>query len=169
MLESFLTLLFQGGWVLYVIVGTAFLIFSLALERIFYYVMGHGKITKSLKSEWDARSDRESWNAHAIRDEMVSRVKASTHTNVEFIKVLVAIAPLLGLLGTVWGMINVFDDLAFSAGATSARSMSGGIFKAIIPTMAGLLVSLLGLLLSNFIERKGRRETAHFAEKLAYE
>lgn len=157
--------LLTGGPVLIVIMIAAFAMFSFIMERLAYYAMAHRPFTRQLRGEWESRTDHSSWKAHAIRDELVSRVKAKTETNVAIIKTLVAIAPLLGLLGTVWGMIEVFDVMALS-GSSNARAMAGGVFKATIPTMAGMVVALFGLFLSNYIERKGRRETARFADAL---
>ena len=54
----------------------------------------------------------------------------------QIIKSLVALCPMLGLLGTVTGMIEVFDVMAI-AGSGNVRGMAGGISKATLPTMAG--------------------------------
>lgn len=157
--------LLTGGPVLYWIMLAAFAMFSFIMERLAYYTMAHRPLTRQLRGEWEQRTDHTSWRAHAVRDELISQVKAKTEMNVSIIKTLVAIAPLLGLLGTVWGMIEVFDVMALS-GSSNARAMAGGVFKATIPTMAGMVVALFGLFLSNYIERKGRRETARFADAL---
>jgi len=81
---------------------------------------------------------------------MVSQVKERTDTNVGIIKTLVALLPLLGLLGTVTGMIEVFDVMALS-GSSNARLMAGGVFKATIPTMAGMTAALSGLYFSTVL------------------
>ncbi len=155
----------MGGPILWPIFFTALAMLSFVMERMAYYMFAHKPAKAKLVAEWNARSDRKSWKAHAIRDEMVSKIKAQTETFVSIIKTLVAIAPLLGLLGTVWGMIEVFDVMALS-GSSNARDMAGGVFKATIPTMAGMVIALVGLFLSNFVERKSRRETARFADSL---
>lgn len=166
--NALLTLLIQGGGVLYFIMALAFAMFSFIMERFAYYLTAHKGTVARLKADWDQRTDRNSWRAMAIRDELISQVKAKTGTNVAIIKTLVAIAPLMGLLGTVTGMISVFDVMALS-GSSNARLMAEGVFKATIPTMAGMTVALPGLFLSNFIERKGHRETARFADSLETE
>lgn len=155
----------NGGPVLVAIMFAAFALWSFILERFAYYFLAHGSLKKSLRKEWEARQDKTSWRAHAIRDELVSQVKVKTEQNVSIIKTLVAIAPLLGLLGTVWGMIEVFDVMALS-GSSNARLMAGGVFKATIPTMAGMTIALSGLYFPTYFERKGRRETARFADTL---
>ena len=118
-----------------------------------------------MRDEWISRSDKTSWRALAVRDELVSRVKVRTDQNVGIIKTLVAMAPLLGLLGTVTGMINVFDVMALT-GSSNARLMAGGVFQATIPTMAGMTIALSGLYFPTHFERKSRRETARFADEL---
>jgi biopolymer transport protein ExbB len=154
-----------GRPVLFAIGLAAFAMFAFIMERLAYYSMAHKPLTASLLSEWNARPDRRSWRARAVRDALISTVRSKTETSVGIIKTLVAIAPLLGLLGTVWGMIEVFDVMALS-GSSNAKAMAGGVFKATIPTMAGMVVALVGLFFSNYVERKGRRETARFADKI---
>jgi len=78
---------------------------------------------------------------------------------------LVALLPLLGLLGTVTGMIEVFDVMALS-GSSNARLMAGGVFKATIPTMAGMTAALSGLYFSTVLPRWSVRETARFSDEL---
>lgn len=78
------------------------------------------------------------------------------------ILVLAAIAPLLGLLGTVIGMVATFDVIA-RFGTTNARAMAGGISEALITTQAGLIVAVPGLIMGNVLRRraegiKGRME-----------
>ncbi len=65
---------------------------------------------------------------------------------------LTAIAPLLGLLGTVTGMINVFHVITLH-GASDPRLMSGGISEALVTTMLGLSVAIPLMLLHNVLSR----------------
>ena len=155
-----------GGFVLKIIMITALFLWTFIMERLAYYLFAHKAIQARLKAEWDAREDKSSWKARAIRDEMVSQIKERTDTNVGIIKTLVALAPLLGLLGTVTGMIEVFDVMALS-GSSNARLMAGGVFKATIPTMAGMVVALSGLFFSNVLPRWSARSTARFADELS--
>lgn len=154
-----------GGGVLIVIFIAAFFLWSFILERVAYYMFAHRPLKNNLRNEWANRTDKTSWNAQAIMDEMVSQIKVRTSANVGIIKTFVAIAPLLGLLGTVTGMIEVFDVMALS-GSSNARAMAGGVFKATIPTMAGMVIAITGLFFPNYFERKSRRETAKFADEL---
>ena len=164
-LNSLQQFLNQGGPVLLAIMVLAFFLWAFIFERLAYYQVAHKPMLRRLRGEWTERSDKSSWRAQAIRDELVSQVKLNSSQNVDIIKMMVALAPLLGLLGTVTGMIEVFDKMALS-GSSNARDMAGGIFKATIPTMAGMTVALSGMFFPSFFERKSRSETAKFDDLL---
>lgn len=76
---------------------------------------------------------------------------------------LAAIAPLLGLLGTVSGMITTFDVISLF-GTGNARAMAGGISEALITTQSGLLVAIPGLFMSAFLNRRAHRLESHLNE-----
>jgi biopolymer transport protein ExbB len=69
------------------------------------------------------------------------------------IAILAGIAPLLGLLGTVIGMIETFDVISLF-GTGNAKALAGGISVALITTQSGLLVAIPGLLLSAVLSRR---------------
>jgi len=161
-LQQFLEM---GGPVLVAILIATFVLWALILERLLYYGLAHAGVVRRAVREWDARDDHSSWYAHAVRDKLISEVKLKTNQNVEFIKTMVALAPLLGLLGTVTGMVTVFDAMAI-VGSSDARAMSAGVSRATIPTMAGMVVALSGLFFVYTFESRVRRETAKLADKL---
>jgi biopolymer transport protein ExbB len=72
------------------------------------------------------------------------------------IGVLASIAPLLGLLGTVTGMMATFDVIALF-GTGNARAMAGGISEALLTTQSGLLVAIPGLYMSIYLNRRAER------------
>ncbi len=75
-----------------------------------------------------------------------------------------ALCPLLGLLGTVTGMVTVFDAMATQGG--NARSMAAGVSMATIPTMSGMVASLSGVVGSTFLKRKVDFEIELFQDHL---
>src|SRR5690606_26850107 len=105
-----------------------------------------GDVQRSLDA-WEARKERKSWNARQIREAMISRMSEKITRNMDMIAALIAICPLMGLLGTVTGMIEVFSVLATSGGG-DAKQMAGGVSKATIPTMAGMVAALSGLFIN---------------------
>ena len=136
-----------GGQVLLVIAVLIFAMWLLILERFMYFFNGYRHYKKDVKNTWKTRSERNSWNAEQIRQAMVSRASMRLNANLPLINVMVALCPLLGLLGTVTGMIEVFDVMAIT-GTGSARSMASGVSKATIPTMAGMVGALSGVFAS---------------------
>lgn len=157
-----------GGPVLMLIMGVTFFMWALILERIMYWTTANGAVKKRAVREWSARTDHKSWYAHAVRDKLISEVKQDASRFNGIIKALVAVTPLLGLLGTVTGMVFVFDVMA-TTGSSNARLMASGISQATIPTMAGLVASLSGLVCINFFEAYVRKTESRISEDLVIE
>jgi biopolymer transport protein ExbB len=152
-LQEFLA---RGGPVLLAIMAATFVMWALILERLFYFRLAHNSVAEEALSEWRSRSDRKSTYAHWVKDKIVSEVRQKAQANVGFTKALVALAPLLGLLGTVTGMVTVFDYMAITDGA-DAKAMSRGVSQATIPTMAGMVASISGILFTSGMDRKVNR------------
>ncbi len=161
-LRSFLE---TGGPVLLWIMGVTFFMWVLMIERIWYFLFSHPFVRRRAKRQWEARTDHKSWYAHKIREALISEVKAETHSGINMIKTLIALAPLFGLLGTVTGMVEVFDVMALT-GSSNARAMASGISRATIPTMAGMVAAISGLYLASILERMARREVSKITDEL---
>jgi biopolymer transport protein ExbB len=73
-------------------------------------------MSRDIHDRWEARSERKSWNAHQIREGMISQFSMATNRSIPMIQTLVALCPLLGLMGTVTGMIKVFGVMAADDG-----------------------------------------------------
>ena len=86
----------------------------------------------------------------------------------ETLGTVAAITPLLGLLGTVTGMIEVFDVMA-AAGNSNARAMASGVSKATIPTMAGMVAALSGLYFSVQLQRFARDKSEKLADRMTHD
>ncbi len=153
---------------MFVIGFVTFLMWILIFERIIYYQVGHRALVESVMRQWNLRSDRRSWNSRKIRDAMISRVFLGVDDSLPLIKTLVALCPLLGLLGTVTGMIEVFEVMAFS-GSGNARSMAAGVSRATIPTMAGMVSAVAGLLATTLLTRFAHREVEQLRAELTTE
>ena len=151
-----------------VLLGIAFLtavMWTLIIERVVYFRILYRKERKQVLALWAGRADHSSWHAHQIRRMLVSQVKMNLERGIGAIKTTVALCPMAGLLGTVTGMIEVFDVMA-SAGGGNARGMAGGVSKATLPTMAGMVAALSGMLFSVQLERFAQTETERVASRL---
>jgi len=154
-----------GGDVLTLIAVTIFMMWALIVERLIYFRTGLRAMGKEIHETWEQRPERKSWNAQQIREAMVSRFSMAANIGVPVIQTLVALCPLLGLMGTVTGMIEVFDVMAIS-GTGNARSMASGVSKATIPTMAGMVGALSGVFLTTIITRSIETRVEHLEDGL---
>ena len=80
------------------------------------------------------------------------------------VKTIVVLAPLVGLLGTVMGMIETFDALQSSSMFAQGDSISGGISKALFTTELGLVVAVPGLIVGKILDRKEERFALEFEQ-----
>ena len=157
--RDFMTL---GGPVLLAIAFVIFLMWVLIVERLIFFRTGMKQMSRDLYSAWEERPERQSWKSEHIRELMISRFSMSTHKGIPMIQTLVALCPLFGLLGTVTGMIKVFEVMAVS-GSGNVRAMAAGVSQATIPTMAGMVGALSGVLFVTILSRRAAREV-HFLE-----
>jgi biopolymer transport protein ExbB len=158
----------RGGPVLYGILVVCVMLWTLILERLWFFYHTMPSRIKNYRQHWTDRGERSSWTARQIRRYMISQFKLETQTWLSFITLLIAICPLLGLLGTVTGMVSVFDVLAIT-GTGNARAMAAGISQATLPTMAGLLVALTGLYFKTRFQRLAQQGHQRLADILTTE
>lgn len=154
-----------GGDILIIITLMTLLMWTLIIERLFYFHKSHDINVQSSIELWENRSERTSWHAQQMRSRLISIVSQETHRHLKLIRSCVALCPLLGLLGTVTGMIEVFEVMALS-GTGNARSMADGVSRATVPTMAGMVAALSGVAMSAMLQKKANREKQLLAEHM---
>ena len=154
-----------GGPVLKAIAATIFVMWVLIVERIMFFRSTLKEMSRDIQNTWESRPERRSWEAHQIRELMISRFSISVNRGIAMIQTLVALCPLLGLLGTVTGMIAVFQVLAVS-GSGNVRAMAAGVSQATIPTMAGMVGALSGVLLVTLLSRRAAREVEFLEDSM---
>ena len=142
-----------GGPVLRLIAITIFLMWVLIAERIIFFRTGMKVMSRNIHDNWEGRPERRSWNAEQIRELMISRFSMASSKGISMIQTLVALCPLLGLLGTVTGMIKVFEVMAVS-GSGNVRAM------------AGMVGALSGVLLVTILSRRAAREVQFLEDSL---
>ena len=165
--ETFVGFIEQGGWVLIPIFLVTVVMWTLIIEKFFYLRVTYPRHAQLLCAQWESRSDKRSWYARQIRNQIISEQTEELKRWVPIIKSLIALCPLLGLLGTVTGMIEVFDVLAI-AGSGNARAMAEGVSRATIPTMAGMVAALSGIYWAARLTRRVDKETSRFADRLEF-
>lgn len=165
--DSLQQFLDTGGDVLWVILGVSICLWSLIAERFFYFKLAFPAKRAEWLSSWEQQANKNSQQSLFIRESIISEAKLSMTKTVPIIKMLIALCPLLGLLGTVTGMINVFDVMAVT-GTGNARAMASGVSQATIPTMAGMVIAIAGLYFSQLINERVNSETYTLNDLLQY-
>ena len=154
-----------GGPVLWGILLVTMIMWTLIIERFWYFKNLMPSLTYGALNQWCAVSNKGDWYSMRIRDQIISEVSAETRKFILTIETMMQILPLLGLLGTVVGMIKVFDVMTFF-GTGNARLMASGVSQATIPTMAGLVAAISGLYIANLLKRKAEDEINKIADQL---
>jgi biopolymer transport protein ExbD len=154
-----------GGPVVAVLLGTTAVMWILISERFIYYLFSGPRLRKTQEQHWENVEDRGGWEPNVFRQRLISEVQVENERNMGVIRALILITPLLGLLGTVTGMIEVFQVIV-DTGASNARLMASGISKATIPTMTGLAVSLTGVFAISFLDRRNELTIADLSDRL---
>jgi len=159
----------DGGPVGMVIIGVG--IFGLLLcfwKALVLYTTG-GRMSKQLKSEgankgnplgrvmaiYTDNTETDIETLDLKLDEAILRESAPLETGLSFIKVLYVVAPLLGLLGTVVGMIATFQMITLF-GTGDPRMMAGGISTALVTTVLGLVVAIPLTIFHAFLQGKSK-------------
>ncbi len=180
----------QGGIILWVILALSIFMWALILERYWFFQQELPLLTARMTEQWrKLRSHGHNNNGHSktITPQPISPGKPPVHSGLAFlnelltnqfrsesrrhvmaIQTLTNILPMLGLLGTVSGMIAVFDVIT-EFGSGNTRGMAAGISRALVTTMAGLLTALSGLYFASYLENRIEREAHLFSKSLDIE
>jgi biopolymer transport protein ExbB len=157
----------QGGPFVIAIFLCGFVMWTLVIERYWYFSRVLPSQARETIAAWKARDEHRSWCARQIRRAMISRLNTAMSANLVLLRVLVPLSPLLGLVGTVTGMLEVFDSMALK-GSADARAMASGVSQAMICTLTGLAVSITGLYPVYYFQARTRVETELMSDHLVY-
>lgn len=165
LIEHLQSLLERGGPVLGVIFLVSVLMWALILERYWFIYFSHPRRMHAAVQRWAQRTDHTSWYAQRIREGLIAEITGSLRRFLVPIQTLTAILPLLGLLGTVTGMIKTFDVIMLF-GTGNARGLAAGISEALITTIAGLVTAITGLYFSVHLRHRAEAERHKLADRL---
>lgn len=157
----------KGGPVLTGVFVLSIFLWALIIERYYFLYKIYPARIEALVQQWQRRRERSSWYALKIRDGFLSEISIALKHNLIPIQALTGILPLLGLLGTVTGMISIFEVLnVFGNG--NARGMAEGISRALLPTTAGLVTSIIGIYFSADLNKRAKRNELSAKELLTH-
>ncbi|MEC8218870.1 MAG: MotA/TolQ/ExbB proton channel family protein [Pseudomonadota bacterium] len=157
----------RGGPVLYILFIVTLFIWFIIFSK---YLSTSYNNKNWIKNNFDTFSNGVNINRsniHLFEESFLIHIKRVSTQKLKMLDGLIGLCPMLGLLGTVYGMIEVFEVLAV-LGTGNPRAMSTGVAKATIPTMAGMTIALSGLFfkfdLANRVERY-QEEARNFLKK----
>jgi biopolymer transport protein ExbB len=157
----------KGGFFVIFIFLCGLLLWTFTIERFWYFSRVLPKEAEQYLAQWRQRTDHTSWCARAIRQMMISKLNNGMAANQTMMKTLVPLSPLLGLIGTVSGMLKVFESMAL-LGSADARTMANGVSEAMVCTLTGLAVSITGLYPVYYFNHRTRRETELLADHFEF-
>ena len=160
----------QGGGVGYVITAVGIFGFLLGIWRIIYLLGVNSKVSAQLKSSTpksnnplgrvlQVAEDNKGVDPETLElklEEAVLKERPSIESGLALLKIIAAVAPLMGLLGTVVGMILTFQAITIF-GAGDPKNMAGGISSALITTVLGLVVAIPTVLLHTIVNGRAKR------------
>ncbi|MGH8467785.1 MAG: MotA/TolQ/ExbB proton channel family protein [Gammaproteobacteria bacterium] len=167
-LDRLLGFLDRGGNAMPFILLLSLCMWVLILERYWFLRFTFPQELARAQATWDSRRERRSRTARYVRMHLAASLGASARRTLPIIRTLVQVLPLLGLLGTVTGMIETFEVIAVYGGS-NRRGIAGGISEALLCTLAGLVTALSGLYFAINLDQNARRAEEQTACALSYE
>ena len=178
-MENFIHLFNSGGFVMYPLLILSLITLAIAVERFYYFrnnrkgskTFFHGVYHAAAAKDWDvvrqlcsefpsalsriieqgmAHDKSEAAMKSAFEDRM-SMESISFHRYLDYLSAIVTIAPLLGLLGTVTGMIQTFSVLDSGGGAAA---ITGGVGEALVATASGLCVAIIAFCFYTYFDHQ---------------
>tara|TARA_B110000003_G_scaffold270371_1_gene302719 strand:+ start:3973 stop:4464 length:492 start_codon:yes stop_codon:yes gene_type:complete len=151
--KTYSNFLYQGGPVVLILFFISIYLFVLIFAKFKHLFFDMHSIQDEYKENLAniKNDDLYLLNITSLKSDYKSIVKKDFY----IIQTLIALCPILGLLGTVTGMIEVFDVVSFF-GTGNARALASGITKATLPTMTGMAISIVGLLTYTVLNSKSQ-------------
>lgn len=180
-LERIIDIWLSGGWVMITLAGLAVLLYANGFQLLLF--LRKGNLELGHDSEWLGWIQNPE-NAQGRAGEIIRYTQENVHSDKQirnrfdeirqslirpverrllFLNTLVAAAPLMGLLGTVIGMLGTFVAISSGGGAETAGMVAAGISEALITTQTGLFIALPGLFLALVIRQRKHNAEASLA------
>ena len=158
-------LFLAGGWVMVAILALSFLMWVMILDRYLYFFRVRRKLVGETVRLWTIWSGGGTHSNRKLREALAASFEGKLSSFMVTIQVITAVLPLLGLLGTVTGMIKTFEVMTVF-GTGNVRGIAEGISQALITTMAGLMTALAGMYFTGDLRQRIDRETELLREHL---
>ena len=178
-MENFIHLFNSGGFVMYPLLILSLITLAIAVERFYYFrnnrkgskTFFHGVYHAAAAKDWDVvrqlcsefpsalsriiasgmEHDKSEASMKSAFEDRMSMESISFHRYLDYLSAIVTIAPLLGLLGTVTGMIQTFSVLDSGGGA---GAITGGVGEALVATASGLCVAIIAFCFYTYFDHQ---------------
>ncbi len=131
----------RGGIIVYILIGLNILGFAIMLWKLIVLSLAHYHKEKMVKNTLVfIQNHNKDFNKKLLKNALDMQIE-KLEFGLSTVKIIASIAPLLGLLGTVVGVLSAFDAIA-QQGLGDPSVFSGGISVALITTVAGLVVAI---------------------------
>ena len=157
-----------GGFVMWALAALCVIYWTLVFERFWFMRRIFPQWVAERRQAWQHLGDEPGNWQRAVRNAWLAQAQQQLAGPLRLSKTLVALYPLLGLLGTVCGMVAVFDVLAVN-GTGNPRGMAAGVWHATLPTMAGMVLAIPGLFSLARLERNARQALDRLADQLRHD
>lgn len=161
--DALLIFLDKGGVVLYPLFILTFILWVLLIDRYVYFYFYAKKFKQTLLKKFEEQKNRYGSYEIFIQNDLKKEYELKLFANQKLIQTLYMLAPLIGLLGTVLGMIHIFDIIAIT-GNSSAKSLSNGVAMATIPTLCGIVIVVSSIFFIKKYELKANKELVDLFE-----
>jgi biopolymer transport protein ExbB len=139
----------RGGVIVLILIGLNIVGVTIMLMKFFQLTFINSKKTKIIQKTLEKVSQVNSSFLHQIVQNSIQTQIKSLESGLNIVKIIAIISPLLGLLGTVIGVLSAFDNIAQN-GLGQTSMFAGGISVALITTIAGLIVAIPHLMGYNY-------------------
>ncbi|HSN18567.1 MAG TPA: MotA/TolQ/ExbB proton channel family protein [Gammaproteobacteria bacterium] len=157
--------LFAAGGILWLLLILAVALWSLIAERYWYFFFVYPQAQEIALRRWKRYEKTDLRTVRRARSQIVGGVFAETHRSVNFIQSLVGVIFLLGLFGSIGGVMRVLDAQALGGAAGQLR-MADGLMRAAVPLLAAGSLVLVALFFTGALRDRADRETRLLADRL---
>ncbi len=154
-----------GGPVLLIVLLVGLVLWLLLIERFLFFLFWLPAEVRRRQYQWQARPEQHSWFARQYGWALVVELDLLSRRGLPMIRTLIGMAPLFGLLGTVTGMLSLFEAMA-QAGGGHPRLMAAGIARATLPTFAGMVLAISGLYVQALLRGWQRQAYQHWQHQI---
>lgn len=167
MKHSLIEYIHLGGYVMYILVFLNVIGLSILLWKFIQIQIENKRAQKIVTNIFNEVQKEHSTSFKNLEDEIynkAARYLLSCESGMNTIKIIATIAPILGLLGTVIGVLSSFETIAAAGFASGANSFASGISLALITTVGGLIVALPHYVGYNYLSGSFTRLEAKFEQ-----